>query len=75
MSTFKVQKVEFEPPIKGGQVEPFDGWVCVGYCDEKGTWHSGCDVDSPDDAYHSATQEGVVDLHPATVQMFRVDPA
>ena len=75
MSTFKVQKVEFEPRIKGDLVEQFKGWVCVGYCTESCAWYSGCDSDSPTDAYNDANDFGDRRLHPATVQMFRVDPA
>lgn len=75
MSTFKVQKVEFEPPIKGEPVKPFAGWVCIGYCGDNCAWYSGCDSDSPGDAYGEANDFGRRSLMPHTVQMFRVEPA
>lgn len=77
MYTFKVQKVEFEPPIKGEPVKPFAGWVCVGFSD-RGFWFSGCDEDSAKDAYAEIewqAKEADDSIHPHTVQMFRVDPA
>ena len=74
MSTFKVQRVEFEPPIKGELVKPFRGWVCVGFCENNGGWVCGIDTDTALDAYDYMTAEGT-SLLPHTVQMFRVDPA
>ena len=77
MYTFKVTKVEFEPPIKGEPVKPFAGWVCVG-ATAYGRWFCGCDTDSPADAYEileSAADDIDEPVHPATVQMFRVEPA
>ena len=51
MSTFKVQKVEFDVPVKGDLVKPFSGWVCIGYDSFIQEWYSGADPDSPEDAY------------------------
>lgn len=75
MSTFKVTKVEFEPPIEGEPVKPFAGWVCIGYDSFIQEWYSGADPDSPEDAYKNATRSGERELMPHTVQMFRVDLA
>lgn len=74
MSTFNVQRVEFEPPVKGEPVKPFKGWLCVGFCERNGGWVVGVDTDTPTDAYEYMTAEGTSIL-PHTVQMFRVDPA
>ena len=79
MSTFKVQKVEFEPPVKGDYVKPFSGYVCIAMTDNC-VWFSGCDLDSAVDAFEKVErQAGAVDwagsVKPHTVQMFRVDPA
>ena len=78
MSTFKVQKVEFEPPIKGAQrSKPFTGWLCVALSD-LGFWYAGADEDSANDAYSDVerqAEEGNDSVLIHTVQMFRVDPA
>lgn len=77
MSTFKVQKVEFEPPISSDPVGQFAGWVCIA-CSTDRIWFAGCDEDSAHDAYLDLKQqvESVGgDIYPHTVQMFRVDPA
>jgi hypothetical protein len=73
MSVFKVERVEFEPPVGSVQPKPFSGWICIGYCDANHDWFSGCDADSADDAYRELCE--ICDPMHHTVQMFRVDPA
>lgn len=73
-----IQRINFEPPIPTNNPNQFEGFVCVAWTDA-GISVSGCDYDSPEDAYAVAAKTAEhFDwgcILPHTVQMFRVGGA
>ena len=73
----QIKRIEFEPPIPTASPKPFSCFVCVAYT-EDGIAISGCDKDSPEDAFVNAKADAEDTgrcILPHTVQMFRVDGA
>lgn len=71
----QIQRIDFEPPVPTNSPFAFTGFVCVAWT-EGGVSVSGCDSDSPEDAYTAACATaqkldyGCILAH--TVQMYRI---